>query len=404
MLAQGLSRGRKAGVLLVTMLASCIAIVSVASAQNRQGYLGVTTQTLTDALREGLDFSYEGSGALVNNVSDGSPADRAGLRTGDIITAVDGRRVTGSDELRRIVRSFGEGDEVTVRVIRDGESRSFSVRLAGIDEDGVTDRAWRDRDGTPVPEWTPRAPRAPRPPVPPRAPAPAPESWFHFEDDGDDDSDASDRAKKRAREESLKESLEGMKEFHRLHDLPRLDGLERNGLMIRTLGRGRLGVTIEDLDSDMADALGLSSRRGALVRSVVENSPAQAAGIRVGDVITRVNDSAIENSSDLTETIRGLNEGPARITVVRRSGVQTLTANLRAREDATRWRSVPRRFGPGRTWERMDVDRDRLRERADRMRERAGREREDAALQQEVEELRREVERLRRELERRDDR
>ena len=383
MLSQKSSHGRKAGVLLVAMLASCIGIVSVATAQNRQGYLGVTTQTLTDELREGLDFSYEGRGALINNVSDGSPADRAGLRTGDIITGIDSETIAGSSELRSVVRGFREGDEVTVRFIRDGSPRSFSVRLAGIDEGGVSEDEfeWRSGDDLPVPPAPPAAPRAPRAPRAPKAPAEPRTDWFHDDEDG--------------------HAHESPKGLERLKGLEGFDGMDGGDLMVRTLGRGRLGVSVEDLDEDMADALGISSRRGALVRSVVDDSPARRAGIRSGDVITRVNDRSIADSEDLMTAVRGLNEGPARITVVRRGSSQTLTANIAARADLP---NMLRYRTPRAERMRMFERSDRARERAERLRERSERTREDGDLQREVEELKREVERLRRELDRRDDR
>lgn len=398
MLSQKLFQGRKAGVLLVAMLASCIAVVSVATAQNnRQGYLGVTTQTLTDELREGLDFSYDGEGALINNVSDGSPADRAGLRTGDIIIGINSESVTGSNELRRVVRGLGDGEQATVRFIRDGSPRSFSVRLDGIDENGVSgdEFDWRSGDEMPAPPVAPRAPRAPRAP---KAPSEPRTYWFHEDNDG-----------------HVRESLKGLDRLKDLEGLKGLEGLEGfegmdgGDLMTRTLGRGRLGVQIEDLDDDLAEALGVESGRGALVRSVVNDSPAKRAGIRGGDIITRINNQSIDDSEDLMTAVRGLNEGPARITVIRRGASQTLTANLAAREDlpnAMRFHT-PRadRMRERGMLERGMLDRgDRLRERAGRLRERSDRTREGTDLQREVEDLKREVERLRRELDRRDER
>jgi hypothetical protein len=169
--------------------------------------------------------------------------------------------------------------------------------------------------------------------------------------------------------------------------------------MIRTQGRLRLGVHIEDLDDDTAEALDIPSGRGALVRSVVDDSPARRAGIKAGDVIVRVNEQRIGDSEDLITTIRGLNEGPARITVVRRSGTETLTANLAKRADLP---NLMRLQTPRGTWERRLADRERAR--ADRLRMRVDRDRDQGDLHEEIEELKREVERLRRELDRRDDR
>lgn len=354
-----LFHGRKAGVLLVAMLCSSLAIVSTASAQNRQGYLGVTTQTLTDELREGLDYQYDGDGALINNVSDGSPADRAGLRTGDIITAINSESISGSSELRRVIRGLEEGDLVTVRIVRNGSSRSLRVRLSGIDDDEVTGEPEFEWRTGPTPPTPPSAPRAPRAPSAPRT--------FWFNEDGDDD------------------GLKGLKELDSLKDLEAF----RGGAMMGMLGRGRLGVRIEDLDDDLAEYFRVPSRRGALVMSVTDDSPAQQAGIRRGDVITRFGDRSVSSSDDLMRAVREAEAGTTRVTVMRHGATRTLTVDLQRRETPR----VMRLRAP---------EAERERARAERLRERTGRE--GSGMQQELDELRREVERLRRELERRDDR
>jgi len=70
-----------------------------------------------------------------------------------------------------------------------------------------------------------------------------------------------------------------------------------------TVKRGWLGVTIQDVDQDTAQALGLSEPEGALVASVQEGDPADEAGIQAGDVILEVNGKAIESARDLTRVI-----------------------------------------------------------------------------------------------------
>jgi serine protease Do len=72
--------------------------------------------------------------------------------------------------------------------------------------------------------------------------------------------------------------------------------LERHGRVIR----GFLGVTVQRIDSDMAEALGLDRARGALVVEVSPASPAARAGFRVGDVIVRIGEHAVRDSNDLT--------------------------------------------------------------------------------------------------------
>ncbi len=92
-------------------------------------FLGVTTTTLNDATRDRLGLP-SGTGAYVTSVGAGTPAEAAGLRAGDVITAVDGTRVTSSDELGSAIRKHRPGDRVEVKWQRAGAERSASVALA----------------------------------------------------------------------------------------------------------------------------------------------------------------------------------------------------------------------------------------------------------------------------------
>ena len=91
-------------------------------------FLGVTTATLNDANRSRLG-GVSGSGAFVTSVSPGTPAEAAGLRPGDVITAVGGDKVTSSDELGTAIRKRKPGDAVEVRWQRAGAERSATVTL-----------------------------------------------------------------------------------------------------------------------------------------------------------------------------------------------------------------------------------------------------------------------------------
>ena len=90
-------------------------------------YLGVTTTPLNDASRDRLGLS--GTGADVMSVVPGSAADAAGLRPGDVITAVGGDTITSSDELGSAIRKHRPGDRVEVSWQRGGAGRSAGVTL-----------------------------------------------------------------------------------------------------------------------------------------------------------------------------------------------------------------------------------------------------------------------------------
>ncbi len=84
--------------------------------------------------------------------------------------------------------------------------------------------------------------------------------------------------------------------------------------------RGRLGVTVQPLTKELADSFGLKEARGALVSSVEPGSPAAKAGFQPGDVIVRVNDQPVEQSSDLPRVIGDTKPGTAITLQVLRQG------------------------------------------------------------------------------------
>lgn len=96
--------------------------------------------------------------------------------------------------------------------------------------------------------------------------------------------------------------------------------------------RGWLGVSIQPLDDDIAHSLGLQSNHGALVASIVPNSPAARAGVLQGDVILTYNGANISDSRDLTQRVGATPiTRPAQIEVLRGGAHRTLTVHLAQR-------------------------------------------------------------------------
>jgi serine protease Do len=91
-----------------------------------RGRLGVTLTPLTDQLA-----AYFGvrSGVLVSSVEEDSPAGRAGMRAGDVITSVDGRRVDTVSDVAREVRNASAGAILEVRVVREKQERQIEITL-----------------------------------------------------------------------------------------------------------------------------------------------------------------------------------------------------------------------------------------------------------------------------------
>ena len=93
-----------------------------------RGFLGIALQPLNEELAK--QFKIEGtSGALVSGVSDKSPAEKAGLQSGDVVVEVAGKKVEGPRELQLLVASMAPGSKVDLKVLRDGKDKGFTIEL-----------------------------------------------------------------------------------------------------------------------------------------------------------------------------------------------------------------------------------------------------------------------------------
>jgi len=288
-----------------------------AAAEDETPWLGVEMQALGGSLREGLNYS--GDGVIVREVVDGSPADRAGVQTGDILVSVNGRSVRAPDDVTRIVRAMRVGQSVSLAIVRDGNRRSLTARLAArSDRDEIEDN---DSD----------------------------------QDHGDADRDEARRDRDEARRDrdQMKHDMDDMK-----HDLKHEmgdkddDGMTWNmdpdqpfdmhGFVLRGMGRGRLGVRVESLNSDLGGYFNTPGGKGALVVEVLKDTPAERAGLKAGDVITRVGDRSVADADDLVRALRS-SDDRASITYSRRGSSRTTDVRLDAAPRA--WRFDGDRMG-----------------------------------------------------------
>lgn len=225
------------------------------------------------------------TGAVIETVNPDSPADKAGMKAGDAIVEFDGERVRSVLHLTRVIQETPAGRSVVAVLMRGGQKVTVNVtpdRRSNGDDFGVFYRNIpRGLDAPPAP---PPPPRAPRPPtmVTPALPFDMPGSFFR-------------------------------------------------------LGRGgRLGVTIESIDDQLAAYFGV--KEGALVKSVQDGSAAQKAGIKAGDVITGINGSKVYESSDVNRAMERLETGAEfTVEVVRDKKTQSLRGKVY--EPETRRRS-----------------------------------------------------------------
>jgi serine protease DegQ len=94
----------------------------------RRGLLGILGNDVDAGLAEALN-SPANKGAFVNEVTDDSAAAKAGIQSGDIITAINGNELHSFNELRAKIASLGAGAKVELTIIRNGEKQNVDVTL-----------------------------------------------------------------------------------------------------------------------------------------------------------------------------------------------------------------------------------------------------------------------------------
>jgi len=96
----------------------------------------------------------------------------------------------------------------------------------------------------------------------------------------------------------------------------------------------RSGLMVENLTPQLGEYFGVKNGNGVLVRSVEKGSRADKSGFRAGDVIVKVNDQPVHDTSDFTHALRGHPGGPAGVTVMREKKEQNLTLTLPEKKDS----------------------------------------------------------------------
>lgn len=203
----------------------------------------------------------EERGALVKGVEPDSPAQKAGLKEGDVILRYQGEAVQSAAQLARMVRETPPGRTVALEVSRGGALQKLSAAL----EAGKADRfRMGDLEIPSIP---------PLPPIPPDA----------FRWDG--------RGKGRA--------------FLFGEGWP---------------GPRKLGIEYQEISGQLAKYFRLSEDRGVLVESVDEEGPAGKAGLKAGDVILKLGGAAIRDGEDLRRELGRMEPGQEVVLTVQRDG------------------------------------------------------------------------------------
>lgn len=239
---------------LLTICMMMLVVGGIYAVKNKAGdggWLGVYMQSVDYDLAEVFDLpvSY---GVIINRVMDDSPADQAGLKEEDIIVGLDGHKITGSDDLVELLRDLSSGEEISLTILRDGDEKKIKVELT---ENPDPDFMFFDSPRSPK---ALRALRGLKVPKPPRAPR----SYQYFNDFSFDLSSSS-----------------------------------------------YIGVSLSSLSDQLGDYFGVKDGEGALVTEVEEDSPAEKAGIKAGDVIVGVDGSDVDGYGDIQKAIRKKSPG-----------------------------------------------------------------------------------------------
>lgn len=236
--------------------------------------IGVSVRDVDDTGAQGK------AGVVVERVEKGGAADAAGVKTGDVITEFDGEKVRSIRQFSRLVQETPAGRSIAVALSRNGQRVALTVtaQRTTMGDDfamRLLEAPMAVPPSPPMPALPQAAPRAPRPPTPPAAPL----------------------------------------EF------------------LRVVNGRWLGVTLETLDDQLAQYFGV--KEGVLVKSVSDESAAQKAGLKAGDVITSVNGRQIYEAPDVNRAIeRADSSDEFTMEIVRDKKPQTLKGKLEARSRA----------------------------------------------------------------------
>ncbi|HEY0459193.1 MAG TPA: DegQ family serine endoprotease [Pyrinomonadaceae bacterium] len=110
-----------------------------------RGMLGVNIQNITEDLAKSLDLK-DTKGVLVSNVRAGGAADKAGLKNGDIITAINGEKVEDGNILRNKVAGTMPGTDIKLSVVRNGQEQEFVARLDEFDTETASKENQQNQD------------------------------------------------------------------------------------------------------------------------------------------------------------------------------------------------------------------------------------------------------------------
>jgi serine protease Do len=124
-----IAQGQGIGFAIPISMANTILPDLKSSGKVTRGWMGVSVQDVSEDIAKSLGLKTQ-KGALIADVVEGDPAEKAGLRAGDVITEINGKSVNNSHDLLLTIAGLRVGENVKVRVIRDGQEKTFQLSIA----------------------------------------------------------------------------------------------------------------------------------------------------------------------------------------------------------------------------------------------------------------------------------
>ncbi len=235
-------------------------------------YLGVDIADVNSERLGSLKLKEE-KGVEVTMVDQDAPAGKAGIKEHDVILTLNGTVVESKSQLQRMIHETPPGRVITLGLSRDGQPLTIKVQLA--------DRRWEFRHMENGKDSDFHVEIPPIPPIP------------------------------------------SLPDF----DIPNID-------VVYVHSSTRSGLMVENLSPQLSEFFGAKNGNGVLVRSVERGSRADKAGLRAGDVIIRVGDQTVHDTSDFTHAFHSRSAGSVNVDVIRDRKAQTLKISLPGRRES----------------------------------------------------------------------